>query len=794
MIKNYLRVAFRTLLKNKSYVVINTLGLGISLACCITAYLLLAFNIEFDKFHDSERVSRIFKFHTLSKEKDGRIARDVQAPIVMAPIAAEEIAGIEAYARFLYGGGALRYEDKAFNEGGIAFTDSTFFDLFDYPLVTGSHKFFKEKNSIFLSEKLAKKYFGDADPVGKLMVLSTVNETEIEMLVGGVLRKVPLNSTFTMDALMRIENFMDINKIATDDWSDWRNPATFVKLSSPDIAAQVSKQFDKYIPNRNKLRTDVVVESYELVPFKSAYTQDDIRYNWVTHRMSAVPLIVFTSMALLILLIACFNLTNTSIAISAKRLKEVGVRKSVGAASGQIMTQFLMETLLTISMALAVGLLLAQLIVPAFTSMWRLPYGLADLDGVNLLVALVFMVFLASFLAGIYPALSSSRLKPTMLLKGGVKIKGTTALTRTLVAMQFALSVIVLVAGVVFIQNTKYQERIKFGYDKDMLITVGLQGERDYEVIKNAITGNHKILSIGVSDGNIGRNTYQTPILVDTGQYDVQALGVGKNYFETIGLRISEGRTFDLENASDQEDGVIVNKAFLEKTGMKDPIDKIIVLHNHRRTILGVLENHVDNLFRSKEPEPFVFYPAAKNQYISLLVKTEHRDLPEIQEYLEATWKEVFPTRPFESQFQDDVVLQGSRETNANLEKIFLFITILGGLLSASGIFSLASLNIARRTKEIGIRKALGATVSNIMSLLNREFVIVLSVAAVLGSIGGYFLTDTLLSKIYAYHIAVGIIPVVLCALMIFGIGILTTSSTILKAARSNPVDTLRNE
>src|SRR3970040_3042782 len=204
MIKDYLRVAFRTLLKNKSYVVINTLGLGISLACCITAYLLLTFNIEFDKFHDSERVSRIFKFHTLSKEKDGRIARDVQAPIVMAPIAAEEIAGIEAYARFLYGGGALRYEDKAFDEGGIAFTDSTFFDLFDYPLVTGSHKFFKEKNSIFLSEKLAKKYFGDADPVGKLMVLSTVNETEIEMLVGGVLRKVPLNSTFTMDALMRI--------------------------------------------------------------------------------------------------------------------------------------------------------------------------------------------------------------------------------------------------------------------------------------------------------------------------------------------------------------------------------------------------------------------------------------------------------------------------------------------------------------------------------------------------------------------------------------------------------------
>ena len=793
MIKNYLRVALRSLLKNKSYVIINTLGLGISLACCITAYLLLAYNIEFDNFHDSKKVSHIFRFHTISREKNGRVVQDVQAPIVLPPIAAEEIAGIERYTRYLYGGGSMRYGDKAFNEG-IAFADSTFFDLFDYPLVAGSHKAFKDKKSIFLSEQLAKKYFGDEDPVGKMLVMNFVNETEIEVLVGGVLKKFPINNTFTFEAIMRIENFMDIEKIRIDDWSDWRNPATFFELSSPQNASQISAQFSKYIPNRNKLRTDMVVESYQLEPFKSAFTQDDVRYAWVNHRISMVPLVIFTSMAVLILLIACFNLTNTSIAMTAKRLKEVGVRKAVGAGRWQIASQFLLETLITISLSLLVGLLMAQIIVPAFYTMWRLPYGLEDLNGLNLFIALIFLVFLAALLAGVYPALFSSKFKPTLLLKGDVKIKGTNVLTRMLVASQFALSVIVLIAGVVFIQNSKFQEKIKFGYDKEMIVTVSLQGESDFKAMEAAIARNPKILSVAVSDGNIGSNTYQTPVRIDTSQYDVQALGVGKNYFETMGLKLAEGRTFNLDNASDQDEGIIVNKAFVERTGLKDPLDKVVYLHDVKRRILGVIENHVDNLYRSKKYEPFVFYPAGKNQYITLLVKTERGNLAETQKYLQTTWKELFPTKPFESQFQEDLVFKGSKETNANLEKIFLFITVLGGLLSASGIFALASLNIAKRTKEIGIRKALGATVTNIVSLLNREFVIILSIAAVLGSAGGYFLTNLLLGELYAYHIPVGIVSVILCAVLIFSIGIVTTSSTILRAARANPVESLRTE
>lgn len=793
MIRNYFRIALRNFSKNKSYITINALGLGISLACCITAYLLLAFNMEFDNFHADEKVSHVFRLHMLSKDADGKSQRDFQSPMILPPLAAQDITGIERFTRYLFGNGSLRYNENTFNED-LAFADSSFFELFEYPLKSGNHKFFKDKNTIFLSEELAEKYFGNEDPIGKLMVLNAANDSEVELLVGGVLRKIPFNNTFRFPALLRIENFMDINQITNNDWRDGHNPSTFIELTDPKNAGEISTQLSKYIPTRNRAYTDIVVDAYSLEPFKSSFNESDFRQSWVNHRMKPQAIFIFAAMVLIILLIACFNLTNTSIAMTAKRLKEVGIRKAIGAARRQIITQFLFETLLIISLSLAVGLLMAQFIVPAFSNMWNLPYGIEDMDGVNLFTALIILVFLTALLAGIYPALLGSSFKPALLLKGSVSIRDTKALTRTLVGMQFALSVIVLIAGVVFIQNTKFQGNIKFGYDKEQIITVKLKGGREFEAMEKTILSNHKILSVAVSHDNVGGSNYQTPVTVDTTKHNVQAMGVGKNYFETIGMRLTQGRIFNPDNASDQYEGVIVNTTFVEKTGLKDPLDKIVMLHNRKRRILGVIEDHVDNLWRSTDPEPFVFYPAASNDYETMLVKTEHADLSEIQKYLEATWKQLYPARPFESQFLEDVVLKESRDWNANLNKTFLFITVLGGILSASGIFALASLNIARRTKEIGIRKTLGASISNVVSLLNKEFVIILSVAGILGAIAGFYFTSTILEAIYAHHTPVGIASVIACALLIFSVGIFTTSTTIFKAARANPIDSLRNE
>lgn len=793
MIKNYLRVGWRNLIRNKSYVVINTFGLGIALACCVTAYLLIAFNIEFDNFHKADKVSKVFKIHTHFLEKDGRKTEGIAAPLVLAPVAVSEIAGVERYTRFIFNGGYMRYGDNAFSEG-IAFADSSFFDMFDFPLIAGSHKFFKNKHSIFLSEEYAKKYFGEDDPIGKIITLNFANDFNIEATVGGVLKKIPANSTFVFDVMMRIENFSDLNQIAVDNWGDWRDPSTFLELASPENAVAISKQFNKYIPIRNEAKKDVVVESYQLEPFKARFTEDDINNSYVNLRISFVPLLVFVTLAAIILLIACFNLTNTSIALTAKRLKEVGVRKAIGAAQSQIISQFLLETVITITLALVVGVILAQFIVPAFVTMWNLPYGLRDLDGLNLFITLIILVFIASLLAGMYPAIFNSRFKPVALLKGNVTIKGSNGLTRSLVAIQFALSAIVLIAGVIFIQNNNFQEQIKFGYDNEKVLAIQIQSENDYETMRNALSRNPKIISMGVSDHHVGNNNYEYPVLIDTTEYRVRLVGIGENYCETMGFTLIQGRFLNLDNASDMDEGLIVNEAFVAKLNLDEPLDKVISVHEKKRHIVGVITNHVDNLFRSKEPEPFVFYPAERKYYKNMVVKAEHAELADIQKEAEKTWKDLFPGKPFNGRFQDDILLEGTKRTNSNLKNIFIFLTILGGLLSGSGIFSLASLNIAKRTKEIGIRKALGASVANVVALLNKEFVIILSISVILGSVAGYFLTKALLDEIYAYHITIQFIWVFLCASAVFVIGIATTTSTILQAARSNPVKTLRSE
>lgn len=309
-----------------------------------------------------------------------------------------------------------------------------------------------------------------------------------------------------------------------------------------------------------------------------------------------------------------------------------------------------------------------------------------------------------------------------------------------------------------------------------------------------SILANPKIISVGASDGNLGRSTYQTSIQVDTSEYNTQVLAVGKNFFGTVGLRFLEGRPLNVELASDLTEAAVVNRAFVEKTQIKDPIGKIITIHGGKRAIVGVVENHIDNLYRTADPEPFAFYVAPKDKYISLLVRTDPSDLREIEQYLEKTWKELFPGRPFESDTQDDLLLADVRRANVNLEQIFFFITLLGGLLSVAGIFALTSLNVAKRTKEIGIRKALGATIPSIVSLLNREFALVLAIAAVLGATGGYYGTSLLMSNLFAYHIPVSLTPVVACGVAVIAMGLVTTSATILRAAKANPVDALRSE
>lgn len=767
--------------------------MGLSLALCIVAYLLLAFNIEFDDFHKDEKTANIFRIHTLSKDQNGVLSRDFISPMVLPTIAATQISGINKTSRYLIDKVTLSKNNNTFYET-ISYADSSFFQLFDFPLTAGSHDLFTDKNSIYLSEEMATKYFGNEVSVGKTLSLINTNGTKQELTVAGVLQKIPFNNTFKFSALVRIENYIQNNNINIDDWTDKHDVSAFVSVSKEQNVTAINTELKTFVNQRNNALKENAVESFTLVPFKSDFTESDIRKSMVNHKMRPETFIIFACMVFIILLIACFNFTNTSMSTIINRMKEVGVRKAIGAQKRQIAFQFGIESILSIFISLILGLAMAAFIVPAFSNMWNLPYGLSDLNGLNFFIALFLIVFLTAIIAGIYPALLGSNYKPILLLNGTLKIKGTTLFTRILVGMQFTLSVIVFIAGVIFIQNTKFQEKLNFGYEKDKIISLDLNGVREFDLFRNAIISNPKILTVGATKGNVGNNDYLSQVTIDDKKHDVQIMPVGKNYFETMGLKFSQGRSFSLESGMDQNESVIVNQAFLNYAKIANPIGKIVEINNSKKQVIGVTNNHIDNLFRSNVAEPFVFYPAETNEYKTMLVKTNHSNLKEVQTYLGFEWKKLFPNQPFESRYLEESILGESRKWNTNLLKTFLFITLLGCILSVSGIFALASLNIKKKTKEIGIRKILGASINNLMWLINKEFVVILSIAGVMGTIAGFFFTKTILSAIYAYATPVHLGIAIACALSIFLVGISTTSSIIFKASVANPVKSLKTE
>ncbi|MFY0690082.1 MAG: ABC transporter permease [Cyclobacteriaceae bacterium] len=803
MIKNYLLVSIRNLMKHKSYVIINTFGLGIAIACCITAYMLVAYNIEFDDFHKSEKVEDIFRVHAHVLLNGSDKKQAISAPILVGPMAAADFSGIKNYMRYAgnsFSGASVSYinpetnDIKSFGET-VVFADSTLFDLFDFPLAAGSYDAFKDRESVFLDEERAKKLFGDEDPIGKVLTFGFSRGVQKQMIVGGVLKEIPVNSSIYLPIVLRFEHFEEMRAMDQPAWEDWSVPVTFFQLENPENATQVAKLFDKFIPLRNEGFKEQEVERYSLEPFKSSINQNDITWSYINTPINMEPLIIFTILALLILLIACFNLTNTSIAMTAGRLKEIGVRKSLGAHRRQVITQFMVETTTVIVLSVLAGYLMSNIIVPEFAAMWELPYGIEDLSSVNLIGTLTGLVVLTSLVAGLYPAFFSTRFGTVNLLKGNVKFSGSNFLTRSLVSVQFAISVLVLVGGIVFIQNTKYQEAIEFGYDKENLLLVNIQDPQDYRKLRARAESIPGIQGIGTTEHQIGFSSYNNPITYMDMEFEVMHIEFGEKYFELMEFNFVKGQAIDWEKTSENKEAVVVSKQFLKTVDLQgEPIGATIEIRGDKRRIVGVVDDFVDNIYRSKDPEPFVFYATVPERWRQMIVRADEDDLVAVNEHLEKEWQNLFPTKPYSSIYQEEALMGDMKQTNGNLQKIFLFLTILGGFLSAAGIFSLASLNIAKRTKEIGVRRTLGASVSNVVLLLSKEFFIIMSVAGILGSVGGYFGTAALLDLIYAYHMPMTLLPVIVSALVIAIIGLSTTSTTIFMAARQSPVKTLRDE
>jgi ABC-type antimicrobial peptide transport system permease subunit len=793
MLRNYLTVAVRNLIKNKVYVMINVAGMGVALAFCLTIYLIYAYNNEFDDFYKG--ISNIVRVHEFKQDASGQIQRFELAPIAMGPRIPKEISGVADQTRYLNWGGNLKYEDVLFRES-IAYVDSNFLDFFKIQLKTGSLSGINDKNNIFLTEELAKKYFGDEPVLGKRMSIQYGTGKSIELTVAGVFEQIPMNSSFIFDALTSIENFMYGNSIAEDDWTPWQQASIYLRLNEGIDPEQIESQMDKYVAIQNDAREEWKISEFELVDFKDAsiVNQGVIDGSNANFRLRTEVLVIFSIMALLILLIACFNLANTSMSLIGSRTREIGVRKVMGGGTTQVFFQFLMEMSFTSLLAILVGMAVFTWMADWFYSIWDAPIHFTYFSKLNFFIAFVLLFLLTAITSGLYPALYSRRFNPSDIFRNQIKLKGTSITSRIMNGLQFAISITMLVAGIVFSQNSEFLKMLDMGYDSENLMVMYVDNEDEYKELEAKIRNRADVEDYTGTSSHFGWSYEDTFLVLDSGNVEVRSYRIGDEYFRLMGIEVNKGRKFYEDNATDIEESIIVNEEYVKRFELEDPIGKMVNLDEGKRYIVGVVDNFVREIWSGGKTVPEVFIPVTEEEYRIFVVKARDENKQEVFNYLSESWKEVIPDRPFNGRYQEELALGSAVMENNNMRQIFFALAILGGLLSITGIFALSSLYVAKRTKEIGIRKVLGATSQRILIQLNSGFFWTMIIASIVGGIMGYLLTDQILNIMYRYHISVGIMTLVFGSLFVLVVALITTSLTILSAANTNPAYILRDE
>jgi putative ABC transport system permease protein len=789
MFASYFKIAFRNLWRNKLYALINIFGLSVAIGCCIVAYLDFQYNDDFDAFHkNADAIYRVESIRTVN----GKEGAWGIVPLPLGPALKKDFPSVVDAVQFTEVVAVVRSGEKVFNEE-IKYADDRFFDMFTFPLLSGSEDVLKQRNEAVLSEQYALKYFGDEHPIGKeLRILYSNGERQI-VTVGAVAKKIPGNSSIKFDILLPAEKLVEARIDDPGNWAHWTS-ALFVQLRDPSDVDLLTKGFDRYVGMQTSANPKNPIASLRLDPLRHiAETSREVRGNilWNGAPPSSVggPIIV----AILLLLMACFNYVNTSIAFSSNRMKEIGVRKVIGGNRTQLLRQFLGENLVVVMISMLVSLGIAEVLVPGFRNLFPfVEVELNYLQNFRLLLFLFILLIVTALLAGAYPSYYITAYKPAALLKGTQRVGKSTVLMRSLLAVQFALSMVAVGTGIVFAQNASYQETMDVGYHMDRLAFAFVNNGSQCEVFRNALTQNKAIERVAGSRDHVYFGWGRRLVRSEQKPLEAQIMSVGFDYMETVGFRLKQGRFFDRNRPSDATASAIVSEKTVEEFGWKNPLGKTIEVDSARYSVIGVVEDFYNNgvwrpiapaVFRMADPPTFKF----------VVARLAGPQSSATMAMLRQVWKEHFPDAPFDGYYQD-YALQEGISVSHSITVLFSFIGSVALIISTMGLFALVSLGIARRTKEIGIRKVLGAGVANLLRLLNSELVLILILSAVAADVMGYFAAKTLVGLIYAYHTPVSVQALLIADLAVLVVGIATALLQTVRVAVANPVEALRYE
>ncbi len=806
MIRNYLKISWRNLLKNKAYSLINIFGLGAGMTICLLITVYIVDEMSYDKHHhDSNRLFRV------ASEVKGE--KWVATPAPMAKGLKDDFPEVEQTTRLLRFPGTdkvlLRYEpdQKQFFETNVYYVDSTFFQLFNFELKYGDiNTALEESNTIVISEEAATKFFGNQNPIDKVLNVGLANG-EFNYTIKGVIKRTKNKSHIPANLLLSMAND-DIGKWVSSQTS-WASNSifhTYVKLKKGSDSKAFESKLDDFLERNGGKEFEAAGFKKDLFiqPVKDIYLHSNFGYE-VAANGNIKYLYIFSSIAAFLLLIACINFMNLSTARSEKRAKEVGMRKVIGAPKSALIAQFLGESLLMCGLALMVTLLLFQLLLPGFNQFTSKELSLTESP--SLFIWLLIIPVVTGLVSGLYPALYMSSFKPISMLKfkAGTNVSALN-IRKGLVIFQFTISTTLILGAILIGQQMSYMSKLDLGFTRDQKIVLPIQtseANNSVNTLKNELLGNSQIVEAAYGGTYPGIESVTSMLFYSEGKteyekVDVNTVYAEPGYLETLGIELLAGRDFSDEFQNDQ-DALIVNETALNQLGYTEDDAIGRVLHfefqnvKQSMTIVGVVKDyHFQSLHEKIKPLALTVNPIFGLTSGYLILDTKSSDYSELIGTIQKTWSRINANSPFVYSFLDQDFQRNYEKENLTAKLIHSF-TVIAIVIACLGLFGLAAFTAEQRFREIGVRKVLGASVSQIIALLSKDFMKLITVSIILSSPISYYAMNKWLSG-FAYRTDIEWWAFVTAGAVTVLVALLTISFQAIKAAIINPVESLRTE
>jgi len=811
MIKNYLRSAWRNITRHKFISFINISGLTIGIACCLLILAYIINELSYDRYNENSgrvyRVTRIF----YSRDGSENLHLSAVAP-PFGPLLKVAFPDIEKVTRvYPNGTTVLKYKEKMFNEKNGVFADENFFDVFTVNVTKGDKKTaLNDPYNVMITSEIARKYFGDEDPINKTIIL---DNTKHEFKVTGVFEPLPANAHMHPNILMSFNTLKDSVIYGEKQLeTNYGNNSFYTYLLLPKhynaetISRQLNYFLDKYVhmpgmpPNiKTSQTTRLTMEKLTDIHLKS-HLDDEIEPEG-----SMTRVYIFSIIAVFILLIACINYMNLSTARSALRAKEIGVRKVIGAQRQEIIRQFLGESVLITWLALILAMVLTWSLLPYINQLAHLNLAFSSLFRWDIFIGILCLPFFIGLLSGLYPAIFMSSFRPVQVLKGVLKVgSGNISFRKVLVIVQFSVSIVLIVATTVVFQQLSYIESKSLGFNKDHILVTGYSGTltKQYESFRQELLKNPAIHSVGrssrIPSGRLlddqGAQVIEGGKSVPT-NIELKYITTDFNFMDTYGMKLAAGRNFSRDYLTDTANYVI-NETAVQQLGWKtdqNAIGKDLTYGGTKGKVIGVVHDfHFESLHQAIIPMIFLLPPPSSGYYNSISIKVNGNNVQSAINTVRDTWHQYVPNIPFDYTFLDDR-FQKLYDAEQQESKLFTIFSCLAIFIACLGLFGLSAFTISQRVKEIGVRKVLGASVPQIVVELSKDFMMLVIISSMVALPASWLLMHHWLLD-FASRIDLSWWVFLGAGIVAFIIAFATISLQTVKAANVNPVKSLRSE